>query len=79
MKMLAALRACDYEEVNRIRGIFKPLEDLRNEINPVRVLHAAVQAAEIALTGPLLPFMSDVNDAQREQIGAVAKALLGQR
>ena len=78
-KMLAALRACDYEEVNRIRGIFKPLEDLRNEINPVRVLHAAVQAAEIALTGPLLPFMSDVNDAQREQIGTVAKALLGQR
>jgi dihydrodipicolinate synthase/N-acetylneuraminate lyase len=77
--MLAALRACDYEEVNRIRGIFKPLEDLRNEINPVRVLHAAVQAAEIALTGPLLPFMSDVNDVQREQIGTVAKALLGQR
>jgi hypothetical protein len=27
----------------------------------------------------LLPFMSDVNDAQREQIGAVAKTLLSQR
>jgi hypothetical protein len=27
----------------------------------------------------LLPFMSDVTDAQWEQIGVVAKALLGQR
>ena len=76
MKMLAALRACEYEEVNRIREIFQPLEDLRNEINPVRVLHAAVNEAEIASTGPLLPFMSDVTDVQRAQIGAVARTLL---
>ena len=39
--MLRALQAGDIETAERIRTQCRPLEDLRNQIHPVRVLHAA--------------------------------------
>ena len=50
--MLKAIRAGDFARAEKIRQICKPLEDLRNAINPVRVLHEAVRLAGIANTGP---------------------------
>jgi dihydrodipicolinate synthase/N-acetylneuraminate lyase len=38
-EMLEKIKAGDYDRVREIQAIFKPLEDLRNGINPVRVLH----------------------------------------
>ena len=49
--MLKAARAGDWAEAERLRAIFKPLEDLRNDINPIRVLHEAVRLAGIAEAG----------------------------
>src|SRR6056297_333175 len=43
MKMLAALRSGDFETAESIRQLFLPLEDLRNQIHPIRVLHHAVE------------------------------------
>lgn len=76
MRMLRALRDADYETAERIRRTFQPLEDLRNSINPVRVLHAAVALAGIADTGPVIPLLSDVPPETRSAIEAAATALL---
>jgi dihydrodipicolinate synthase/N-acetylneuraminate lyase len=60
MEMLAAIQAGDDAAAEEIRQWFRPLEDLRNEIHPIRVLHHAVAAAGIAETGPMLPMLSEL-------------------
>jgi dihydrodipicolinate synthase/N-acetylneuraminate lyase len=77
-QMLAAVTRGDWDEAERIRGIFKPLEDLRNAIHPIRVLHQAVESAGIAETGPLLPLLSNVEPEHVPAITAAAQALLAQ-
>ncbi|MBA2354097.1 MAG: dihydrodipicolinate synthase family protein [Acidobacteria bacterium] len=74
--MLAAIRRGDWDEAERIRAVFRPLEDLRNAINPIRVLHQAVESAGIAVTGPLLPLLSNVGAEHVPAIAAAATALL---
>ena len=76
MKMLAALKADDYETAETIRQTFEPLENLRNAINPIRVLHTAVAEAGIADTGPILPLLNDVSKNERANIADAAKTLL---
>lgn len=75
-QLLAAIRRQDWAEAERLRGIFEPLEDLRNAINPIRVLHEAVAAAGIAPTGPLLPLLSPVEETDRPAIAAAARTLV---
>jgi dihydrodipicolinate synthase/N-acetylneuraminate lyase len=74
--MLLAVKRGDFEAAEQIRAKFQPLEDLRNSIHPVRVLHDAVGLCDIAETGPVLPLLSNLNDDQRHQVGEVAKRLL---
>lgn len=75
-QMLAAVKRQDWAEAERIRAIFTPLEDLRNGINPIRVLHRAVEGAGIAATGPLLPMLTTVGAEHHAAIDAAAQALL---
>jgi dihydrodipicolinate synthase/N-acetylneuraminate lyase len=74
--MLKAMRVQRWDEAERIRNVFKPLEDLRNAINPIRVLHEAVRLAGIADTGPLLPLLSNVPDSDHAKIRDAAIRLL---
>ncbi|RYD60867.1 MAG: dihydrodipicolinate synthase family protein [Verrucomicrobiaceae bacterium] len=74
-QMLGAIKAGDIVKAEAIRATFKPLEDLRNAINPVRVLHEAVSLAEIANTGEILPLLSGLDASQRERVAAAAKVL----
>ncbi len=60
-QMLIALRAKMYAQAEEIRAIFEPLENLRNDLSPIRVLHEAVRLAGIADTGPLLPMLSNLD------------------
>ena len=76
-KMLAALKSEDWLASDAIRAKFQPLEDLRNTINPIRVLHEAVALAGIAETGEMFPLLSGLDEAQREEVRAAAIALLG--
>ena len=76
MKMLHALKAGDLDAAESIRQTFEPLENLRNGINPIRVLHTAIAEAGIANTGPILPLLHEVTDAQRTDIVATANELL---
>ena len=74
--MLQALKAGNLEVADSIRQTFEPLEDLRNAIKPIRVLHAAVAGAGIADTGPILPFLDEVDDGSRVKITHAARKLL---
>ena len=76
MNMLHAIRQSDFDAAQRIRADFQPLEDLRNAIHPVRVLHDAVAACGIAQTGPILPLLSHLNESQRAEVKQVASRLL---
>ncbi len=75
MEMLRALQQKDYATAEAFRARFAPLEALRDRINPVRVLHAAVQLAGIAETGPITPMLSQVDEAQVPAIADAAPAL----
>ncbi len=76
MQMLRAIQVKDWNEAERIRELFKPLEDLRNLHSPIRVLHEAVRLAGIADTGPILPLLSNLDGEHHASVAAAAKALL---
>lgn len=78
MDMLRAIKSGDFATAERIQAIFRPLEDLRNAINPIRVLHTALSLAGIAETGPILPLLSEVAEADCPKIAEAAKLLLAQ-
>ena len=75
-RMLTAIGRGDVEEAERIRKLFLPLEDLRNDINPIRVLHEAIELSGIAKTGPHHPLLSGVAQSSRPSIEAAARELL---
>ena len=70
--MLEAIQAGDFDRAENIRSLFEPLEDLRNEISPVRVLHEAVRLAGLAETGPLLPFFTNLEEVHHERVQEAA-------
>lgn len=76
MKMLQAIQANDFEAAEHIRQTFQELEDLRNGINPIRVLHEAVRLAGIADTGSLSPMLSGISADDSILVKAAAQKLL---
>jgi len=74
--MLEACRAGQWDEADRIRRIFEPLEDLRNEINPVRVLHEAVSLAGIGEMGTITPLLSPLPAGQNKRVEEASRKLL---
>ncbi len=75
MQMMNAIHAGDFELADSLRLWFRPLEDLRNEINPIRVLHRAVEIAGIADTGPITPLLSDVLPQDTSRIEAAVREM----
>lgn len=73
--MLKAIYEKNYDLAESIRSTFRPLEDLRNEINPIRVLHEAVALCEIAQTGRHLPLLSGVSPTAADRIRSAAQQL----
>lgn len=73
--LLAAIRDSDAETAETIRRQFLPLEDLRNAWSPITVLHAAVELAGIAKTGPVIPLLAAVTDDQRQKIADAVRQL----
>jgi len=74
-KMLGAINSGDLELAESIRNTFQPLEDLRNEINPIRVLHEAVALSDIAQTGPHLPLLSSLDHEGSGRVKQAASTL----
>lgn len=75
MQMLKAIQAKDYAGAESIRMQFTGLEDLRNAIQPIRVLHCAVDAAQICHTGPMQPMLGELSPAQLAQVAMAASQL----
>ncbi|WP_142846405.1 dihydrodipicolinate synthase family protein [Telmatospirillum sp. J64-1] len=74
--ILHALRDGEVEKAAQLREMFLPLEDLRDAHSPIRVLHAAVRLGGVADTGPMMPFLSELDDpAVLDRIAAAATAL----
>jgi dihydrodipicolinate synthase/N-acetylneuraminate lyase len=71
-----ACAAGRWDDADRLRSRFLPLEDKRDAWGPARVLHAALDAAGIASTGPIPPFVSALSAAQRAELAPVAGDLL---
>ncbi|MEZ6088894.1 MAG: dihydrodipicolinate synthase family protein [Pirellulaceae bacterium] len=78
-RMLEAIYADKLDEAESIRQTFLPLESLRNEINPIRVLHQAIASAAIAETGPQIPLLSEIDASRVDQIREAAINLLHAR
>jgi 4-hydroxy-tetrahydrodipicolinate synthase len=57
-----ALHANDDATAKATRELFLPLEDARDATSPIRILHAAVDLAGIAATGPIGEFLSVIDD-----------------
>lgn len=75
-RLLSALRAGDWERAASLRAAYLPLEDLRDTLSPIRVLHEAVTLAGIADMGPLLPQLSNIGAEHHAAIRNAAQALL---
>ena len=75
-KILHGARRGDWAGAGALRQQFEPLENLRNEINPVRVLHEAVTLSGIADMGEILPLLSSLNPVDRSRVQAAAASLL---
>jgi dihydrodipicolinate synthase/N-acetylneuraminate lyase len=75
-QILKAICEKDFDTAEAIRKIFLPLESLRNEVNPIRVLHEAVALAGIANTGRHFPLLSGLTESTANRVAGVAKELL---
>jgi dihydrodipicolinate synthase/N-acetylneuraminate lyase len=73
--LFAACQRGDRDAAQTLRAHFLALEDLRDAWGPAPVLHAAVEAAGIAETGPLPPFVSNLSAERFETVKPVAQAL----
>jgi dihydrodipicolinate synthase/N-acetylneuraminate lyase len=75
-QILEACLAKDWVTAESLREHFIPHEDLRDAWNPAKVLHHATALAGIAETGPLLPFLSPLNEKQVSELQTVALQLV---
>jgi dihydrodipicolinate synthase/N-acetylneuraminate lyase len=76
MQILRLLQEKRYEEAEKIRAAYMPLEDCRDEVNPIRVLHDAVTVSGIADMGPMLPMLEGVDETVRARLQPVTRELL---
>ncbi|MCB1120219.1 MAG: dihydrodipicolinate synthase family protein, partial [Verrucomicrobiae bacterium] len=76
MQLLQAIQRKDWEEAKRIHGLFMPMEDQRERISPIRVLHDAITLAGIAEMGPMYPMLSGIPERECANVGQSAKELL---
>ncbi|NDP42332.1 MAG: hypothetical protein GZ089_06395 [Aromatoleum sp.] len=74
--LIRYLETGDYARAEALRAAYLPLENLRDELSPIRVLHEAVRLAGIADTGPMLPQLTNIPASLHPRIAAAAKALL---
>jgi dihydrodipicolinate synthase/N-acetylneuraminate lyase len=73
--LFEACAAGDFEKAASLRAAFIPLEDLRDQWGPARVLHAATELAGIARVGPIQPYVSALSAEQRDGLAPVVGKL----
>ena len=76
MKILEACKRKDWATAEKIRENYLPLEDARDTLSPIRVLHEAVSLAGIADMGPMLPLLSNLDAEHHGRAKQAAQDLL---
>jgi dihydrodipicolinate synthase/N-acetylneuraminate lyase len=76
MKLLRLLKEKRYEEAEKVRSAYIALEDARDAISPIRVLHEAVTLAGVADMGPMLPMLSNIEENHKARVREAARNLL---
>ena len=76
MNLLRAIQSKNWEEADRVHAMIMPMEDQRERISPIRVLHDAVTLAGIAEMGPMYPMLSGIDVADFDAVTTAAKELL---
>lgn len=73
--LLKAIQAQKWDEAETIRERFLPLENLRDSLGPITILHRATELAGVAKTGPILPLLSTPDASVDEQISAAIEKI----
>lgn len=73
--ILAALKAGDVATAESLRAKFLAFEDQRDARSPIVVLHDGVRLAGISDTGPLQPFLANLDADAATAVAPAAKAL----
>ncbi len=76
MQLLRAIQQQDWTEATRVHGLIMPMEDQRERISPIRVLHDAITLCGIADMGPMYPMLTGIDESDYEVVGSQAKLLL---
>ncbi len=76
LRLLHALQRDDKASADLLYAQFMPLENLRESISLIRVLHDAVTQCGVADMGPQLPLLSASPAARMGEIRALAQVLL---
>jgi len=62
----------------RLRATFLPFEDQRDAHSPIVVLHEGVREAGIAATGPIQPYLANLDEVTLRPVGEAARRLVGE-
>ncbi|UUO04685.1 dihydrodipicolinate synthase family protein [Blastopirellula sp. J2-11] len=73
--LLKAIQAKNWNEAESIREQFLPLERLRDSLGPISILHRATELAGIANTGPIIPLLSEPDEAIQTRISAALQQM----
>ncbi len=73
--LLKAIQAKQWDEAESIREKFLPLEQLRDDLGPITILHRATELAGIAQTGPITPLLSEPEASIQTQISAAIEKI----
>jgi len=76
MRLLRLLHEGRFDEAEQVRAHYLGLEDCRDEISPIRVLHDAVTLSGVADMGPMLPLLTGLSESERQRVAPVARGLL---
>lgn len=76
MSLLKALKSGDLSSAEQIHARFMPLENLRESVSLIRVLHDAVTLSGVADMGAQLPLLSASPPERMDEIQTLARALL---
>jgi dihydrodipicolinate synthase/N-acetylneuraminate lyase len=76
MAVLRLLQSRDFDRLEPVLALIRPLEQLREKLSLIRALHEAVTLSGIARMGPILPLLSNMEPEHHAVIAATARALL---
>lgn len=74
-QLIAALRRGDERTASAVHRRFLPLEDLRDAIGPISVIHDAISLLGIADMGKLMPFLCNISQDSRDEVALAAREL----